>query len=127
MKKMRSFFRSPMGSLFTFMLAVLLLMTGTIGSVRAAPQIFNREFGYGGVKLDEIGVSLIENGDTEHPVTYRNYNSESQAFDWAPEMGTILSNLIPDGEKIKLGYKYNEKLSVLNSCSISEYVRVKVY
>lgn len=127
MKKIREFTRSPMGTTFMFMIAVLFLMTGTIGGVRATPQIFNPQFAYGGVKLDEIGVSLIENGNVEKPVTHRNYKSGDQEFDWDPEMGTILSDLIPAGEKIKLGYRYPEQLSVLNSGSISQYVRVKVY
>ena len=58
MKKMRSFFHSAMGTTFMFMLAVLLLMTGTIGGVRATPQIFNPDFYYGGLELDEKTVIL---------------------------------------------------------------------
>lgn len=131
MRKFRSFFRSPMGTTFLFMIAVILLMTGTIGGVRAAPQIFNPDFGYGGVKLDQIGVSLIENGDVQHPISYRNYNKETESFD--EHTGVLLANMLPllpdvkTREPLKLGYPYNEALTVYNSGSIHEYVRVTVY
>ena len=129
MKKMKSFFRSPMGTLFTFMLAVVLLMTGTIGGVRAAPQIFNREFYYGGLELDEIGVTLRENGDD---VSSRDYNKTTQRFDTGsnnPEDSTegILLSKMLNGEELKIGKTYTERLSVYNSGVIPTYVRVSVY
>lgn len=131
MKKLKIFFRSPMGTTFLFMLAILFLMTGTIGGVRAAPQIFNREFFYGGLELDEIGVTLLENGERVHS---RDYNKEKQIFDlWSndednQEKGKLLGTLLTDtNNKVKLGYSYKEELSVKNSGKIPEYVRVIVY
>lgn len=128
MKKIRSFFRSPMGTTFMFMMAVLLLMTGTIGGVRATPQIFNPDFAYSGVELDQIGITLVENGS---PVSSRDYNRESEEFDYTsnsndPKMGTLLANMLGN-EKLKIGKKYPEVLSVTNSGTITEYVRVTVY
>lgn len=145
MRKFRSFFRSPMGSTILFMVAVLLLMTGTIGGVRAAPQIFNPNFGYGGMELDEIGVSLMEkNQQTGETVliSSRNYNKESQSF--VVTTGALLENMLPDKkdengkvikdkdgnavkEDLKLGYPYDEVLTVYNSGEIPEYVRVEIY
>lgn len=129
MKKMKSFFRSSMGTTFMFMLAILLLMTGTIGGVRATPQIFNPDFYYGGLELDEIGITLLENGG---PVSSRNYNKTKQAFDVSSndaknaEQGILLANMLGN-EKLKIGKKYDEILSVRNTGVIPEYVRVTVY
>ena len=129
MKKMRSFFHSAMGTTFMFMLAVLLLMTGTIGGVRATPQIFNPDFYYGGLELDEIGITLLENGD---PVSSRNYNKTKQAFDVSSnntnnaEQGVLLAGMLGN-EKLKIGKAYPESLSVRNTGLIPEYVRVTVY
>lgn len=129
MKKMRSFFHSAMGTTFMFMLAVLLLMTGTIGGVRATPQIFNPDFYYGGLELDEIGITLLENGD---PVSSRNYNKTKQAFDVSSndtnnaEQGILLAGML-GSEKLKIGKAYPESLSVRNTGVIPEYVRVTIY
>ena len=129
MKKMKSFFRSSMGTTFMFMLAVLLLMTGTIGGVRATPQIFNPDFYYGGLELDEIGITLLEN---DAPVSSRNYNKTKQAFDVSSndtnnaEQGILLAGMLGN-EKLKIGKAYPESLSVRNTGLIPEYVRVTVY
>ncbi len=112
-----------MGSSFLFMLAVLLLMTGTIGGVRAAPQIFNPDFGYGGLELDEIGITLRENGKD---VASRNYDSASQSF--AVSGGSLLKEMLTETDgKLRLGWPYTEALTVYNSGAIPEYVRVIVY
>ena len=128
MKKMRSFFRSPMGTTFLFMVAVLLLMTGTIGGVRATPQIFNPDFAYSGVELDQIGITLVENGNA---VSSRNYNSDTEAFVYTsnssdPKMGSLFSS-VPASENLKIGQNYPEVLTVRNSGTINEFVRVTVY
>ena len=129
MKKIKSFFHSAMGTTFLFMLAVLLLMTGTIGGVRATPQIFNPDFYYGGLELDEIGITLLEN---DEPVSSRNYNKANQSFDVSSndsanlEQGKLLLKMLGDA-KLQIGANYTEKLSVKNTGVIDEYVRVTVY
>ncbi|MBQ7437400.1 MAG: hypothetical protein IJV30_08820 [Oscillospiraceae bacterium] len=130
MKKIRSFSRSPMGTTFLFMLAILFLMTGTIGGVRAAPQIYNENSGYGGVQLDTIGVSLYENDKLVGSRNYeRDYSNDSTAKADFVEGGShvLLSNMLGDENKIQLGRKYTEKLHVVNSGNIPEYVRVTIY
>ena len=122
MKKKGSFFRSPMGTLFLFMVAALLLMTGTIGGVRAAPQILNPDFAYSGLALDQIGVTLRENGNN---ISSRNYNSTTQAFD--ATTGALFQQLLGEKEEFRIGKVYDEALSIYNSGSIPEFVRVTVY
>ncbi len=134
MKKIRSFFHSAMGTTFMFMLAILFLMTGTIGGVRATPQIFNPDFYYGGLELDEIGITLLENG---LPVSSRNYNQADQKFDISSndkdpnkqDQGILLADMLKNEAegKLKIGATYDESLSVKNSGKIPEYVRVTVY
>ena len=123
MKKIRAFSRSPMGTTLMFMVAVLLLMTGTIGGVRATPQIFNPDFAYGGVELDQIGITLVESVDGEWTnVSWRDYDKDSESFvvnsnSSDPKMGVILQNLdnmIPAGEQFKIGYAYPDVLAVKN-------------
>lgn len=122
MKKIRSFFRTPMGTTFMFMLAVLLLMTGTVGSVRAAPQIFNPNFAYSGVELDQIGVTLREN---DSKISSSDYDKGKQAF--VRTSGVLLRDMLGENEELLIGKAYQEKLSVYNSGSIPEYVRVTIY
>ena len=123
-----------MGTTFLFMIAVLFLTTGTIGGVRAAPQIFNPDFAYSGVELDQIGITLLENGQL---VASRNYDKTLQRFDphsndengepKHPEMGILMQGILGSDEKLKLGKDYSEVLSVQNTGSIPEYVRVTIY
>lgn len=135
MKKLRSFFRSPMGTLFSFMLAVLFLMTGTIGGVRAAPQIFNENSGYGGIQLDAIGVSLYEQtGSNAAEIVgsrdySRDYSNDSTTKEDFVEGGShiLLTKLLGNDDKIQLGRKYNEHLYVKNTGNIPEFVRVTIY
>ena len=129
MKRIGAFSRSPMGTTLMFMIAVLLLMTGTIGGVRATPQIFNPDFAYGGVKLDQIGITLVEN---ETDISWRNYDEKSHRFivgsnSNEPKVGTLLTKMLGEKETLKLGYQYPEELKIRNSGSIAEYVRVTVY
>lgn len=41
--------------------------------------------------------------------------------------GILRQNLVPEGEKLALNKEYQEKLSVKNSGTIDEYVRVRIY
>jgi len=130
MKKMRSFSRSPMGTTLLFMLAVLFLTTGTIGGVRAAPQIFNENSGYGGIQLDTIGVSLYENDKLVGSRNYeRDYSNDTVTKADFVEGGSheLLSEMLSGTDKIQLGRVYPEKLHVVNSGNIPEYVRVTIY
>ena len=113
MKKRNNQLRSPVGTTILFMIAVLLLMTGTIGGIRAIPQIFNDDPYYGGIKTQNIRVALLENG---------------QSISNGPQTeGALLQNLIRNGEHLKPGFPYDEVLTVHNSGDIPAYVRVTIY
>lgn len=111
------------------MLAVsfLLLLGSAVGSTRAALTYYSENY-VAEITVSQIGVSLLENGAL---VSSRDY----QKNEWkvstnngsASKSGALLANMLKEGEKLALNKKYDEKLTVKNSGSIDEYVRVRIY
>lgn len=110
MKKVKNFLTSPKVSLGAFVLAVALLGFSSIGGARAALTYYSDNY-VSRVQMQDIGVTLLENG---------NAVSGDEA---------LLQNLVneKDGEEFKLGMTYPEAISVQNTGSINEYVRVTIY
>lgn len=117
-------------------LAMVLLLGSAIGSTRAALTYQSANYA-ADVKVSQIGVSLYEN---DAIVSNRFYDPEED--DWTIETnrkekgsdsvhGVLLQNLLPvkndKKEKLVLNKEYEEKLTVKNSGSIDEYVRVRIY
>lgn len=100
--------RSPVTTVVLFVLAAGLLLTGTIGGVRAAPLLQSDAF-QAQIQLTNIGAALTENGT-------------AVAGDDA-----LLTNLVPQGETFTIGKTYDEALAVTNTGDIDVYVRVTVY
>ena len=105
-----------------FVLAASLLAIGGVGTVMAAPAVIS-EYYSGGVELYDIGVTLVENGTA---VSSRTYSPNSN-YVWDETYGALLGSLVPEGEEFHMGQSYPEALSVTNSGSIDEFVRVSVY
>lgn len=151
MNKFRKLMRSPFTTGVLFVLAAVLLLSGTIGGVRAAP---NRESNFlmAGVEMYHIGVTLTESnqpdGSSPVNISWRNYvqNSDNQ---WSATTGELCKHLLDpaDQEKVhgryvsnlspvnkpaegdtqfKIGQTYPEFLAVTNSGVIDTYVRVTV-
>ena len=99
-----------------FALAVILLMFSTVGGARVAltyySQTYTSEF-----EMYDIGITLLENGN---PVHQRNYDQDKRAFVVAGDE-TLLSAI-----DFKYGETYPEALTVQNTGTIDEYVRVTV-
>jgi hypothetical protein len=74
--------------------------------------------------IKSIGVSLVENGSK---VSWRDYTHKDDA--WSQGSGELLGTMLSDAgdEQLIFNKKYPEKLSVTNSGTIDEYVRVTVY
>ena len=110
-----------------FALAVLLLLGSTVGSTRAALTYYSKNY-VAEITVSQIGVSLLENGET---VSSRDYNKNK----WVTKTnrgakstsGALLTNMLQEGEKLALNKNYTEKLTVKNSGTIDEYVRVRIY
>ena len=109
-------------------LAVILLLGSTLGSTRAALTYYSENY-VAEITVSQIGVTLLENDDK---VSSRDYNdnewNESSNREGAGAVsGVLLENMLKEGEKLALNKEYPERLAVLNSGSIDEYVRVRVY
>lgn len=110
-----------------FTLAVLLLLGSTAGSTRAALTYYSENY-IAEITVSQIGVSLLENGET---VCSRDYHKN----EWKVSAnkgdgltgGALLLNMLGQDEELALNKKYDEKLTVKNSGSIDEYVRVRIY
>ena len=106
-------------------LAVVLLLGSTIGSTRAALTYYSENY-TAEITVSQIGVSLVENGKV---VSSRDYEKNewkmaNNAGEGAAN-GTLLKGMLKDGEKLALNKSYEEKLSVRNSGTIDEYVRMR--
>lgn len=95
--------------------SAVLLIGSTVGSTRAALTYYSENYG-AEVTVSNIGVSLLENGET---VSRRDYDSNGE---WNETSGALLADL--QEEAIVPGKEYDEALAVSNSGSIDNYVRV---
>ena len=95
--------------------SAVLLIGSTVGSTRAALTYYSENYG-AEVTVSNIGVSVLENGET---VSRRDYDSNGE---WNETIGTLLADL--QEETIVPGKEYDEALAVSNSGSIDSYVRV---
>ncbi len=95
--------------------SAVLLIGSTVGSTRAALTYYSENYG-AEVTVSNIGVSLLENGET---VSRRDYDSNGE---WNETIGMLLADL--QEETIVPGKEYDEALAVSNSGSIDSYVRV---
>ncbi len=121
MKAMKRIWKSPVCSVCLLLLAGALLLMGTIGAVRAAPLKTSQDY-TAEVGLNEIGVTLKENGKA-----VSSEGEGGKGYVWSGESGgKLLGEMVPKGEELQLGRAYSEALSVENSGSISEFVRVTV-
>ncbi len=76
------------------------------------------------MQMYDIGVTLLEN---DKEISWRNYDSRKDNGSWLEEKGVLLENMVPEGEKFKIGVWYPEELKVMNSGTINQYVRVSLY
>ena len=122
MNKIKKFLTSSKVSMGAFVLAVVLLGFSSIGGARAALTYYSENY-VSQVQMQNIGVTLLENGAA---VSSRDYGSAADGS-WTESSGNLLVNMVPEGEKFKLGQVYDENLAVQNTGSINEYVRVTIY
>lgn len=115
MDTIRKIFRSPITTIVLFVIAVGLLLSSTIGGTRAALSYYADSYSLE-MQLQDIGVTLNENG-----------RSVGSSANGRMDSVELLSGMLADGEKLQLGVAYPEVLTVTNSGTIDEYVRVSVY
>ena len=134
MKKFKKILLHPATTVLAFVLAVGLLLFGSVGGARAALTYFSDIY-RSQVQMHDIGVTLLENGND---VSWRNYDTETALADrengntgrsaedyWLENTGELVTYMAND--KLIPGKPYDEYLSVRNSGTIDQYVRVTVY
>lgn len=121
--RIRKLITSPAGTLGAFALAAGLLASSSIGGARAALTYYSETY-TSRVQMYDIGVTLLENGQE---VSWRNYDSKRDNGSWLEEKGALLENMVPEGESFQIGAWYPEELTVRNSGTINQYVRVSLY
>ena len=94
--------------------AGLLLLTSTVGSTRAALTMYSEDYA-AQVDMSNIGVALLENDTVVSEQTYGKTTSAE---------GTLLTNMLSEGEKFTPGKPYEERIKVKNTGDIDTYVRV---
>lgn len=126
---------SPVMIMVLFAVAIAMLLGGSISGTRAALTYYSETY-TSRIHLFDIGVMLLENGDDEekNAVCSRGYTTDGsdplKAFSndpKNPEVGRLLTNMLEDGESLKLGAVYPEVLKVKNTGTINQYVRVSIY
>lgn len=113
-KKKKSF---PKKSALLLTASALLLIGSTVGSTRAALTYYSENYS-AQIEMQNIGVSLLENGDV---VSSQDFTSKNQQ---EVKDGELLTGLLGEKEKFAPGKKYKEELSVQNSGNIETFVRV---
>lgn len=117
----------PVGTLALFLVAVALLLCGSVGSAQAALTYFSETYTTR-METHNIGVTLLENGNK---IAWRDYQKERAEGIWNetqnPVETRLLQHLVPEGENFLMGKGYGEELAVENTGTIDEYVRVNIY
>ena len=113
-----------------FAIVIGLMVITSVNGARSA-LIYSDDY-ISDFEMYHIGITLQEFGDGEtdyKPVGWRNYAPEKEGEDTV-EATWVVNNDIPLFQSINnfvVGKTYSERFNVVNSGSIDEYVRVKVY
>lgn len=107
-----------------FVIAALLLLGSIVGGTQAALSYYSDTY-VARLQASNIGVTLNEN---DNPVAHRDYDYDGAWDQETLEADPSLVRLLQGSEfkNFTIGKEYDEELTVTNSGSIAEYVRVTV-
>lgn len=126
MRRIGKFLRGKKGTLLLGAAAGILLLSSAIGSTKAALTYFSENY-TAQVEMNDIGVTLVEtSAQGSKDISSRDYTGSGDK--WKESQGELLGDMLKQTNgKLQLGTKYKEELSVKNTGTIDEYVRVRVY
>lgn len=130
MRRIGKFLRGKKGTLLLGAAAGILLLSSAIGSTKAALTYFSENY-TAQVKMNDIGVTLLERSAQDKDkepkeISSRDYTKKDDI--WNEKQGKLLDDMLKQtGGNLQLGTKYKEELSVKNTGTIDEYVRVRIY
>lgn len=125
MKKLKQRFHGKKSTVVLFLVAGILLVSGGIGSANAALSYYSERY-TAQMEIPDIGVTLVEkSANGSRNICSRNYTGSNGI--WEQTSDSLLQDMLQETDgKLLLGRKYVEELSVKNSGSIDEYVRVAI-
>ncbi|XCP84617.1 hypothetical protein ABXS75_16430 [Roseburia hominis] len=128
MRKIRKALKGRTGTFLLLGLAAACLLGSGIGSTRAALQIYS-EYYEARIGMYDIGITLMENGKEIAVRDYANQMAQGEkSTGWTTKEGALLEHMLDESDgHLVPERKYQEELSVVNSGSIPEYVRVRIY
>lgn len=134
MRRIGRFLRGKKGTLLLGAAAGILLLSSAIGSTKAALTYFSENY-TAQVEMKDIGVTLVEtSAQGSKDISSRDYTGKDDKWTdvdkktWDGASGELLGDMLKQtGDKLQLGTKYKEELSVKNTGTIDEYVRVRIY
>lgn len=120
------FLNSKKGTIILTSVAVALLVVSGIGSTQAALTYFSENY-TAQVEMKDIGVTLVEtSAQSTKDISSRDYTGSDDA--WDTTHGALLTDMLEESDnQLQLGRAYKEELSVKNTGTINEYVRVRIY
>lgn len=126
MKRIKKCIQSKKGTVFFAAAAVVLLLGSGMGSTKAALTYFSENY-TAQMEMKDIGVTLVEtSAQGTKEISSRDYTGSNDA--WKTSQGELLGDMLKESDgKLQLGRAYTEKLSVKNTGTIDEYVRVRIY
>ncbi len=118
--------KSKKATLVLSCVAVALLVMSGIGSAQAALTYFSENY-TAQVEMKDIGVTLVEtSAQSTKDISSRDYTGSDDA--WDTTQGALLTDMLEESDNtLQLGRAYKEELSVKNTGTINEYVRVRIY
>lgn len=123
---MKRLLEGKRGTLILAAIACVLLASSAVGSTRAALTYFSENYTMQ-MEIYDIGVTLVEtSAQGSKDISSRDYTGSNDA--WKQTQGALLGDMLKEtDDKLQIGREYKEALSVRNSGTIEEYVRVRVF
>ncbi len=126
MKLIKRIFEGKKGTLLLVAVAALLMASSAIEPARAALTYFSHDYTMQ-MEIQDIGVTLVEkSAKGKKDISNRDYLGRDDK--WRQTSGALLTDMLKEtnGELV-IGRKYKEELSVRNTGSIDQYVRVRIF
>ena len=126
MKLIKRIFEGKKGTLILFAAAAILLACSVVEPARAALTYFSNDYTMQ-MEIQDIGGTLVEkSAKGTKDISSRDYLGSDDR--WRQTSGALLTDMLKetDGELV-IGRSYKEELSVRNTGTIDEYVRVRIF
>ena len=126
MKLIKRIFEGKKGTLILFAAAAILLACSVVEPARAALTYFSNDYTMQ-MEIQDIGVTLVEkSAKGTKDISSRDYLGSDDK--WRQTKGALLTDMLKEtnGELV-IGRAYQEELSVRNTGTIDQYVRVRIF